>query len=185
MQKHTVTGKEIEDAPALLSETQTTNPTAEQLYAAGYRKINPFECPEGMVIIPGTEQTLFDDGEDAFFALHDVETPEEAEARQDALEAAQDAIRAQAAQTRVLGLCDAYGADVAILGRLLAGFGYTLPCDPAEVIASIKGGLATGAVDWELRTDADTLEQRYDALKKVMTDTEIAAVGVVLTGMQP
>ena len=94
------------------------------------------------------------------------------------------AAQAQLAQTRVLGLTDAYGVDVAILGRLLAGFGYALPCDPAEVLASIKGGLATGAVDWDLRTDADTLEQRYEALKRVMTDADIAAVGAILLGAQ-
>jgi hypothetical protein len=77
---------------------------------------------------------------------------------------------------------DTYGADVAILGRLLADFGFTLPCDAQAAMTTIKGGLATGAIDWALRTDADTLEQRYLELRKTMTDSEIAAVAGILEG---
>ena len=183
MIKNIYTNAELTHPPTTVTMPDgsvTSGAGPEQVYAAGWREVVPFIVPDGMQVIEGTRTAAFDESHDQWTEGYDTETPEEAEAR---LTGIQDA-QAQLAQTRVLGLTDAYGADVAILGRLLAGFGYALPCDPAEVLASIKGGLATGAVDWDLRTDADTLEQRYEALKRVMTDADIAAVGAVLLGAQ-
>ena len=183
MIKNIYTNAELTHPPTTVTMPDgsvTSGAGPDQVYAAGWREVIPFVVPDNMQVIEGTRQVVYDESDGTWFETWFVETPEEAEAR---LTGIQDA-QAQLAQTRVLGLTDAYGADVAILGRLLAGFGYALPCDPAEVLASIKGGLATGAVDWDLRTDADTLEQRYEALKRVMTDADIAAVGAVLMGMQ-
>ena len=93
------------------------------------------------------------------------------------------AARAQSARhDQVLAMADAYGADVAILGRLLGVFGITMPCDPAEAFTTIKGGLATGAIDFALAPQADAAEGRYRTLREHMTDEDIAAVASVIGG---
>jgi hypothetical protein len=109
-------------------------------------------------------------------------TIEAHEADRAAWEAVQEADAAQAAQTRLLGLVDAYGADIAIMGRLLAVFGLSFPCEPSDVITLIKGGLATGQISLDMAPYADTLEARYNAVREAMTDAEIAAVAAILEG---
>jgi len=136
----------------------------------GLLPLYPFNVPEGYVATGPMSIEVIDG---AAYKRYDTITIE-----------AHEAGRNQLAQTRILGLVDAYGADIAIMGRLLGDFQFTLPCDPANVINTIKVGLATGVIDWEKRTDADTLEQRYLELKKVMTDAEIAAVAAILEARQ-
>jgi len=118
-------------------------------------------------------------------------TIEEHEADRAAWEAAQEAEAAQARQTRLLGLTDAYGADVAIMGRLLAMFPdpvtgepITFPCEASDVMIYIKGALATAQLPMDLAPFAQTLETRYDKVASAMSDAEIAAVAEVLKGMQ-
>ena len=145
--------------------------TAETIcQLTGLLPLYPFNVPEGMV---GTGPMTIDIVDGAAYKRYDVITIE-----------AHEAAAAQRAQTRILGLVDAYGADVAIMGRLLTDFGFALPCDATTAMTTIKGGLATGAIDWALRTDADTLEQRYNELRKNMSDDEIAAVAVILGGQE-
>jgi hypothetical protein len=118
-------------------------------------------------------------------------TIEQHEADRAAYEAEQGVIAAQAAHTRLLGLVDAYGADVAIMGRLLAlftdpatGEPITFPCEASDVMASIKGGLATGQIALDMAPYAQTLEERYERVRQGMSDSEIAAVAAILAGRQ-
>ena len=147
------------------------NPDVAFLAHAGWLPVSRFVVPEGMVAVAGTERWSEYDG--AMFHEFDVETIEASEQRR----TAQD-------RTRLLGLVDAYGADIAIMGRLLAVFGLSFPCETAEVIATIKGGLATGEISVDLAPAAETLYSVYDRVHAVMTDDEIAAVAVILKGMQ-
>jgi hypothetical protein len=104
---------------------------------------------------------------------------------------AHEAGRNQLAQTRILELVDAYGADIAIMGRLLAlfpdpvtGEPITFPCESSDVMISIKGGLATGQIALDMAPYAQTLEERYERVKQGATDAEIAAVAAILEARQ-
>jgi hypothetical protein len=127
----------------------------------------------------------------AAYKRYDVITIEQHEAARAAWEAAQEAEAAQARHTRLLGLVDAYGADIAIMGRLLAMFPdpvtgepITFPCEASDVMIYIKGGLATGQISLDMAPYAQTLETRYDKVKTAMSNAEIAAVAEILKGMQ-
>jgi hypothetical protein len=137
---------------------------------AGWRKFLPYDVPEGMVVVPDSRTTT-DDG-DTVVESYEVISVDQHEAD-----------NAQRQQTRVLGLVDAYGADVAIMGRLLAVFGLSFPCEPADAIALIKGGLATEHISLDLAPHAETLYARYKELQAVMTDNEMAAVADILRGV--
>jgi hypothetical protein len=126
---------------------------------------------------------------DAAYREYATITIEQHEADRAAYEAEQAVIAAQAAHTRLLGLVDAYGADVAIMGRLLAlfpdpatGEPITFPCEASDVMASIKGGLATGQIALDMAPYAQTLEERYERVRQGMSDSEIAAVAAILAG---
>ena len=176
MQKNIHTGATLPDNPTLLPDTQTTNPDPEQVYAAGYRKINPFTCPEGMVIIPGTEQMLFDDAEDAFFIIHDVETPEEAQARAAAVKTTAEL----AYRNRILGLVDAYSPRVMILYKVLTSFGLEFPITYEAAAENIEGRLAAGLLTPEQTTQIPLLNMAFDRCISVMTGDELADVGAVI-----
>jgi len=156
------------------------NLTAETICAVtGLLPLYPFETPDGMVATGPMSIEIVDGVANKTYATITIEAHEAARA---AWEAEEEAIAAQTAQTRLLGLVDAYGADIAIMGRLLAVFGLSFPCEPSDVITLIKGGLATGQINLDMAPYADTLEARYQTVREAMSDAEIAAVAAILTG---
>jgi len=165
------------------------NLTAETICSVtGLLPLYPFEVPEGYVATGPMGIEIVDGVAHKQYATITIE---EHEAQRAAYEAAQEAEAAQARHTRLLGLTDAYGADIAIMGRLLAMFPdpvtgepITFPCEASDVMTYIKGGLATGQIPLDMAPYAQTLETRYDKVASAMTDAEIAAVAEVLKGMQ-
>ncbi len=151
----------------------------------GYVKVGPPKALPNMVEVEGEEV------QDGWKLDYDLVTQEDYDAQQEAARAAQEAQEAQARQTRILGLVKAYGADVAIMGRLLAMFPdpltgepITFPCEASDVMTYIKGALAAAQLPMDLAPYAQTLETRYDKVKAAMTDAEIAAVAAILEGQQ-
>jgi hypothetical protein len=144
-------------------------------------EVQPFATPEGMVAVP--PMSIVVEGGVARKEYATI-TLEEHEAQQQALADQAESEAAQRAHDRILGLVDAYGADIAIMGRLLAVFGLTFPCEPADVITLIKGGLATGQIPLDKAPFADTLEARYKEVREAMTDAEIAQVAAILEAQQ-
>jgi hypothetical protein len=147
----------------------------------GWLPLFPFETPEGMVAV-GEVRIVVISG--AAHKWYSVITFVEHEAQRSSAEALQQAEAAQLAQTRILGLADAYGADIVIIGRLLAVFGLKYPCEVADATTIIKGGLASGQISLDLAPYADTLEARYKAVREAMTDDEIVAVAKILEARQ-
>jgi len=161
--------------------------TAETICSVtGLLPLYPFDVPEGMVAV-GPMGIEIVDG--MAYKQYATITIEQHEADRATYEAQQAAIHAQNAQTRLLGLVDAYGADVAIMGRLLAlfpdpvtGEPLAFPCEASDVMTYIKGGLATGQISLDMAPYAQTLEERYERVKQGATDAEIAAVAAILKG---
>jgi hypothetical protein len=158
------------------------NLTAETICAlTGLLPLYPFNVPEGMVAV-GAPWTVWNGLE----AVEACETITQAE--YDAAELARitqaDAEAAQRQQTRIAELAQSYGADIAIIGRLLDVFGLSYPCEVADATTLIKGGLATGQIALDMAPYADTLEARYKAVREAMTDAEIVHVAQVLGSQQ-
>jgi hypothetical protein len=156
--------------------------TAEMICAVtGLLPLYPFEVPDGMVATGPMWVTVIDG---VAYKRYQVITLEAHEAQQAACVALQQAEAADAMQARIAALTEAYGADIVIIGRLLAVFGVSIPCDAAAVMATIKGGLASGRISLDLAPYADTLEARYKAVREAMTDDEIVAVAKMLESKQ-
>ena len=172
MHYNTLTKQEANELPnhVIINGKRINNPTSEQYAAAGWIDLVPFETPAGMVN-NGDASIEVVDG--VAYKSYATITIEEYEAQ-----------LTDAQRNRILGLTDAYGADIAIMGRLLALFGYSFPCDAATTIATIKGGLATGAIGLGMASDAATLKELYDQLSGAMTDDEMAAVAAILQWQQ-
>ncbi len=139
--------------------------------AAGWRKFQPFEVPAGMVAVPHSRTTT-DDGDTV------VEHYETITADQHAAE-------------HLFALVRDHGAEVAVLGRLLALFTdpateepFAMPIDPEYVFDIIKQGLATGTLPVQFATEATALEVRYGKLRLLLSDAEIAAVAEALEAQQ-
>jgi hypothetical protein len=156
-------------------------PDAEISRITGWLPLVPFDVPDGMVATGAMWVTVIDG---IAYKRYQTITMEAHEAQQAACVALQQAEAARLAQTRILGLADAYGADIVIIGRLLAVFGLKYPCDVADATTIIKGGLATGRISLDLAPHADTLDARYKAVREAMSDAEIVEVAKILEARQ-
>jgi len=140
-------------------------------------EVQPFATPEGMVAVEPMSIVVEDGVARKRYATI---TLEEHEAQQQAAADQAENEAAQRAHDRILGLVDVYRSDIFIMGRLLAVFGLTFPCEPADVITLIKGGLATGQIPLDKAPYADTLEACYNTVRAAMSDSEIAQVAAIL-----
>jgi len=138
-----------------------SNPSDADRYAHGRRELVPFAAPEGMVAVPGTSR-IERDG-DTVREGYDVETPEQAAARETA---------------RIAALIPEWGLRVSALAGLLGTIGMTIPTTPEAVAercltlfaqgntASIPIGPATKALYEILAPVQHDLQAIWEAIKK-------------------
>jgi len=128
-----------------------SNPTDADRHAHGRRELVPFAAPEGMVAIPGTRR-IERDG-DTVRERYDVETPEQAAARE---------------TVRIAALIPEWGLRVSALAGLLGTIGMTIPTTPeavAERCLTLFAQGNTAAIPVEL-----TIKDMYEILAPVQSD---------------